>query len=113
MFSVGTLCTALETTLASAGGAVEATQRRLCVALSGGLDSTVLLAALAQVQRAASSGQGFPLRALHVDHGLHPDSPAWSAHCARLAAAHGIAFEAITLHWQPARGASVEAAART
>ncbi len=49
------------------------------VAFSGGLDSTVLLAALAQQPPAH-------LRALHVHHGLHADATRWSAHCRRLAA---------------------------
>jgi len=54
-----------------------------CVALSGGLDSTVLLAALAGLRDSGAPGG---LRAIHVDHGLHPDSTRWSESCARLAA---------------------------
>ena len=42
----------------------------LCVAYSGGLDSTVLLHALAA--RARSRGQR--VRAWHVHHGLHPNA---------------------------------------
>ena len=40
----------------------------LCVAFSGGADSTALLAALAQLQRAGRS----PCARVHVDHGLQP-----------------------------------------
>ncbi|HEX5489270.1 MAG TPA: ATP-binding protein, partial [Rhodanobacteraceae bacterium] len=54
-----------------------ATPPALCVAFSGGTDSTALLHALAQMPEARECG----LRALHVDHGLHPDSSDWAAHC--------------------------------
>lgn len=60
---------------------------RLCVAYSGGLDSTVLLHALAQARV-------FELRAAHVDHQLHPDSGDWRARCAASAAQLGVPFAA-------------------
>lgn len=47
------------------------------VALSGGLDSTVLLHALAGQPTVRARG----LRAIHVDHGLHPQSSQWAQHC--------------------------------
>ena len=50
---------------------------RLYVAFSGGVDSTVLLHALRAVPGT---------RALHVDHGLHPDSGKWATECAAHAA---------------------------
>ena len=59
-----------------------------CVALSGGLDSTVLLAALA----AESARLGIGLRAVHVNHGLHADAPAWSQRCRDLAAGQGMSL---------------------
>jgi tRNA(Ile)-lysidine synthase len=49
----------------------------LCVGYSGGLDSSVLLHALGA--NAAARARG--LRALHIDHGLHPDSTRWAGHC--------------------------------
>lgn len=49
----------------------------LLVALSGGIDSSVLLHALASTKSARVRG----LRALHVDHGLHRDAGVWAAHC--------------------------------
>jgi tRNA(Ile)-lysidine synthase len=66
--------------------ALPADSGRLLLAFSGGLDSSVLLAALAGSRWARSRG----LRALHVDHGLHPQSAQWAAHCRRACAAHGI-----------------------
>ncbi len=47
------------------------------VALSGGLDSTVLLHALTQSQ----SGSALPLRAIHINHGLHPAAASWTRFC--------------------------------
>ncbi|MEY2333810.1 tRNA lysidine(34) synthetase TilS [Acidithiobacillus ferrianus] len=52
---------------------------KLYVAYSGGGDSTALLAALASL--------GYPVHALHVDHGWHPDSGRWARTCQVLAAA--------------------------
>lgn len=51
----------------------------LLLGFSGGLDSTVLLHALASLPAARARGLG----ALHVDHGLHSQSPRWAAHCAQ------------------------------
>lgn len=47
---------------------------RLCVALSGGLDSVVLLHLLAQQRQAL----GIELTALHVHHGLSPNADDWA-----------------------------------
>jgi len=77
-----------------------------CIALSGGLDSSVLLAALAGRTLAV------PLRAIHVDHGLHPDAVAWSAHSAALAVRRGVPCEVVRVDARPAPGDSPEAAAR-
>ena len=53
---------------------------RLCVAYSGGVDSHVLLHALAQLR----ARQPLLLRAVHVDHGLQPTSGDWAQHCKRV-----------------------------
>jgi tRNA(Ile)-lysidine synthase len=47
------------------------------VAFSGGLDSTVLLHALAQSDRR--------VRAVHINHQLHSDAGRWLTHCERIA----------------------------
>jgi len=103
-FAPPRLRAALERSLREAGAAPAG----YCVALSGGLDSTVLLAALA----ACDGGCGQPLRAIHVDHGLHADSARWSAHCRRLAERLGVPCETVAVDARPAGGASPEAAAR-
>ena len=60
-----------------------ASVRKLSIAYSGGLDSTVLLFALAKIYR----NVGVELRALHVDHQLQASSAKWSQHCVATAAA--------------------------
>jgi tRNA(Ile)-lysidine synthetase-like protein len=79
----------------------------LCVALSGGVDSTALLAAL------AAGRAKFPrLRALHVDHGLRPASKQWAQHCRSLARRLHVPLKVLTTKVERQRGESLEAAAR-
>lgn len=86
--------------------AIPARPKRITVALSGGLDSSVLLAALKRLDF------GTGLRALHVDHGLHADSSAWSAHCAAFAAALSVEFVAKRVVVDRNSGLGLEGAAR-
>jgi tRNA(Ile)-lysidine synthase len=79
---------------------------RITVAFSGGLDSTVLLAALCRLALPS------PIRAAHVDHGLHAQSASWSAQCARVAAAHGAEFATVRVAVDRTAGQGLEAAAR-
>lgn len=53
--------------------------QRLVVAYSGGLDSHVLLHALAKLRD--GSAQPFHLEALHIHHGINERADAWVAHC--------------------------------
>lgn len=80
----------------------------LCVGLSGGLDSTVLLHALAASPAARHRG----LRALNVDHGLHAQSPAWAAHCRALCKRLGVPLHVQPVHVGSSVGSGLEAAAR-
>ena len=82
----------------------------LCVALSGGVDSTALLAALAAL--AAKRPRPFQLRALHVDHGLRPASNQWATHCRSLARKLHVPLKVLTTKVERSRGTSLEAAAR-
>ncbi len=61
------------------------------VAFSGGMDSTVLLHALAKQSFFREQG----LRAIHVDHGLHPDSADWAIHCRDVGRALGVAVDVV------------------
>jgi tRNA(Ile)-lysidine synthase len=81
---------------------------RVCVAFSGGADSTALLGALATLPRPP-----LELRAVHIDHRLHPHSRRWSAHCRRLARSLAVPLEVLSARIARAPGESVEAAART
>ena len=82
----------------------------LCVALSGGLDSTVLLSALAEV---LPQRPGWTLRAVHIDHQLHPSSVQWQQACARFAHQLGIQYEYCTVDVARDSVEGIEAAART
>jgi tRNA(Ile)-lysidine synthase len=79
----------------------------LCVALSGGVDSTALLAALAGIHPRPPN-----LRALHVDHGLRPASRDWAQHCRALARRLRVPLQVLTTQVARPAGASLEAAAR-
>lgn len=109
MFTLPRFATGLDSLLASLPP-VARSQRGLCVALSGGLDSTVLLVALAQLRDAGRLRS--PLRAIHVDHALHSDSPQWAAACRSLAARHAVALAEVRVDVALGQGASPEAAAR-
>jgi tRNA(Ile)-lysidine synthase len=73
------------------------------VALSGGVDSSVLLATLASQSR---------VRAVHVNHGIHPNAAAWAAHCRTLGRRFGVDVRVLTTRVTRDRGVSLEAAAR-
>jgi tRNA(Ile)-lysidine synthase len=92
----------------------------LCVALSGGIDSIALLAALAgepsadvRPRKAARSRRRAPrIRAVHVHHGLHPNAELWTAHCEKAAAQLGVPLTVLRVKVARPRGSSLEAAAR-
>ncbi|MEO6170838.1 MAG: tRNA lysidine(34) synthetase TilS [Lysobacter sp.] len=79
----------------------------LLVGISGGLDSTVLLHALAHEPGVTVHG----LRAIHIHHGLQADAERWAMHCNDVCAAWGIALDSIRVEVRP-EGNGTEAAAR-
>jgi len=93
---------ALHEALSDLGG------RALLVGLSGGLDSTVLLHALATIAHAPARS----LRALHVHHGLHADADQWTEHCLRLCASLGVPCIVEHVRVRRDSGQGLEGAAR-
>ena len=81
---------------------------RVTAALSGGLDSVVLLDCLARLRER----RAFSLEAIHVDHGLSPHAGAWADFCGELCRARGVPLRVVTVHVDRRRGESIEAAAR-
>jgi tRNA(Ile)-lysidine synthase len=79
---------------------------RVLVALSGGADSAALVAVLAELR---DSGLLAGVSALHVDHGLRPDSAADAPACADLCATLRVPFESVPVVVRPG---NVQAEAR-
>lgn len=82
--------------------------RRYWAAYSGGLDSTVLLHALAALRPRLSAA----VRAVHVDHGLHPAASSWASHCRAAGASLGIEVLVRAVEVAAGGGEGPEAAAR-
>lgn len=78
------------------------------VAFSGGLDSSVLLHALAT----AADGTVTPVLAVHIDHGLQDESGRWAEHCADFAASLGVDYRCRSVEVQLESGKGPEASAR-
>lgn len=80
----------------------------LYLAYSGGMDSHVLLHAVAGLRVTVP----WQMTALHIDHGLQPDSTKWERHCAAVCAALGVSYrsERVVVRDIAARG--LEDAAR-
>ena len=85
---------------------------RLCLALSGGLDSIALLHLLVQWRSRQRASRRVELRAIHIDHQLRPASKAWAKHCRAVAREVGIACTVVKVTVPKRRGESLEAAAR-
>jgi len=82
--------------------------RRYLVAFSGGLDSTVLLHALAMT----AAEHKVALLAVHINHGLQSAADEWSQHCRAVAEALGVEFRVEQVCVDLAGGQGLEAAAR-
>jgi tRNA(Ile)-lysidine synthase len=79
---------------------------RFLVAFSGGLDSTLLLAAFCRLAGSAN------VRAAHVDHGLQAESVSWAAQCAAVTARLGVPLTTVQVDVDRTGGHGLEAAAR-
>ena len=83
---------------------------RICVAFSGGSDSTVLLHALAAER--TKNHPPWALAAHHVHHGLSPNADLWAAHCEAFCAALSVPFSMDRVSVDQHAGTGIEAAAR-
>ncbi len=81
---------------------------RYWVAYSGGLDSQVLLHALAALRPRIEA----ELRAVHINHGLQPEADEWAARCEAFCAQQRIPISVVRVKAAAAKGESPEAAAR-
>jgi tRNA(Ile)-lysidine synthase len=80
----------------------------MCVALSGGIDSVVLL----HVLHSWAQQRNVPLSAMHVHHGISPNADAWASFCEQLCATHGVPLRVEHVDIGPWRDQGIEAAAR-
>jgi tRNA(Ile)-lysidine synthase len=83
--------------------------QRVCVAYSGGVDSSVLLHALA---RACDPVGAFELSAIHIHHGLSANADHWAAHCEATCRALGVPFHTVRVTVDDRAELGTEAAAR-
>jgi tRNA(Ile)-lysidine synthase len=91
--------------------------RRLCVALSGGRDSVVLLDSLHRLAQCrgedvGAAAPGFSLSALHINHGLSANAAEWARFCADFCARRAIPLQVVELAPIVVAGEGLEAAAR-
>lgn len=81
---------------------------RITLGLSGGIDSVVLLDALAGL-----AGEGrFVLDCLHVHHGLSADADRWAGFCVALGRRYGVPVVVERVHVDTGAGLGIEGAAR-
>jgi len=82
--------------------------KRIAVALSGGLDSVVLLDTVCKSQAKNKDTEIF---VFHIHHGLQKPADAWLIFCEKLAQKYKVHFDFRLLHLNPAEG-NIEARAR-
>lgn len=80
-----------------------------CIALSGGLDSVVLLHLMKEFR---NKNPSVKLRAVHVHHGLNKNADEWRQFCAQLCADYKIDFVTKNVEVKIENGESLEALAR-
>ena len=103
--AVDTVDAAIDAALTTHVGA----RSRVAVALSGGMDSMVLLDAMARL----SERNAIALSAVHVDHGLSPNAGSWAEFCAAQCAQRRLPFALHRVQVARERGRSLEALARS
>ena len=100
---------ALDAALAAALAEHAPAGARVAVALSGGIDSMVLLDAATEL----AARHPLALSAVHVHHGLSPNADRWAEFCAAQCAARKVPLTTHRLRLSRERGISLEAKARS
>jgi tRNA(Ile)-lysidine synthase len=83
---------------------------KLCVAYSGGVDSSALLRALVH---ARETHREFTLSAVHIHHGLSANADAWAAHCEDVCRSLAVPLNVVRVRVEDQKRLGIEAAART
>lgn len=83
-------------------------QRKILVAFSGGLDSTVLLHQLVCLREREP---GLQLRAIHIHHGLSANADSWVEHCQQVCAGWQVPLDVVKVRLVD-KGLGIEAHAR-
>nr|VFJ61886.1 MAG: tRNA(Ile)-lysidine synthase [Candidatus Kentron sp. DK] len=87
--------------------------RHYRIAYSGGMDSHVLLAAMASLREEREDApRGARISAIHINHNLQPDANRWARHARAVCEGLAIPCEIISVDARPAPGESPEAIAR-
>jgi tRNA(Ile)-lysidine synthase len=81
------------------------------LALSGGIDSMVLLEILSK-RNASGSAPALPFQAIHVNHGISKNATAWAQFCADECAKRGVPITVEVVNVDRQSGLGLEAAAR-
>lgn len=81
---------------------------RVCVALSGGVDSVVLLHLFAQLR----TDYAVSLSAIHIHHGLSPNADHWAQTCQQLCATLDVPLQICLIKLERSSEFGIEAAAR-
>ncbi len=92
-----------------AGHLADPRRSRYCIAFSGGLDSSVLLALMTAI---VAEWPDAALRAIHVNHGLYADADRWQSAAQAVAQKLAVDFSAIRVAVAEDAQGGVEAAAR-
>ena len=89
-------------------GGIDLRGKRVALALSGGVDSVVLLHILLKL----AARRGFELRAIHVHHGISPNAGSWMRFCRSLCGRWRVPLQVRRVSIGATRGIGLEAAAR-
>ena len=79
------------------------------IAYSGGVDSHVLLTAIAKLQHCFPNKK---IKAIHINHGLSPNAEFWQDHCTAICNNLSIELKKISIMVKAGKGESLEEAAR-